>query len=66
MTEISNVQESTQKLLTIEELSTLLQVPRSWIYDRTRMSESNGFPVLRVGKYLRFDYSRVIDWLQNQ
>jgi excisionase family DNA binding protein len=55
---------STPRLLTIEELSGLLQVPKSWIYDRTRMSEGNGFPVLRVGKYLRFDYQRVLEWLK--
>ncbi|MFB3886319.1 MAG: hypothetical protein ACE144_13935 [Thermodesulfobacteriota bacterium] len=54
------------KLLSIEELSSVLQVPKSWIYDRTRMSKTNGFPVLRVGKYLRFDYQRVLDFLKRE
>jgi len=59
-------QQVTPKLLTIQELSDLLSVPKSWIYDRTRMSESNGFPVLRVGKYLRFHLGKVMSWLENQ
>ncbi len=64
MEEINGVQEATRKLLTISELAGLLQVPRSWIYDRTRMSATNGFPVIRVGKYCRFDYPKVLDWLK--
>jgi excisionase family DNA binding protein len=51
------------ELLTIDELATLLRVPRSWIYDKTRVSKQNGFPVLRVGKYLRFESQKVLDWL---
>ncbi|MBM4305657.1 MAG: helix-turn-helix domain-containing protein [Deltaproteobacteria bacterium] len=57
---------SRQQLLTIEELAGLLQVPKSWIYDRTRQSKTNGFPTIRVGKYLRFNYQGVLEWLQNQ
>ena len=59
-------QQVIPKLLTIEELSDLLQVPKSWIYDRSRMSKTNNFPVLRVGKYLRFDYQTVLEWLKGQ
>ncbi len=51
------------KLLTIDELAALLRVPRSWIYDKTRVSKVNGFPVIRVGKYLRFEPEKVMEWL---
>lgn len=56
-------QVSNPKLLTIDELAALLRVPRSWIYDKTRVSKQNGFPVVRVGKYLRFEFQKVLEWL---
>jgi predicted DNA-binding transcriptional regulator AlpA len=59
-----DVQALTPKLLNIEELATLLQVPRSWIYEHTRTSKTSGFPVIRVGKYLRFEYQKVLDFLK--
>jgi len=45
------------ELLTVEELAAKLKVPRSWIYDKTRR---DALPIIRVGKYLRFDLDAVM------
>jgi excisionase family DNA binding protein len=55
-----------EKLLNIHEMAAVLQVPRSWIYDKTRQKGENPIPVLRVGKYLRFKPEAVIEWLKNK
>ena len=58
-------QVPSQKLLTIGELADFLQVKKSWLYSQTRIAERSGFPVLRCGKYCRFDLNEVLNWLKN-
>ena len=53
-----------QELLTIKEMAQRLKVPPSWLYSRTRIKGSD-FPVIRVGKYCRFDSGAVMGWLRN-
>lgn len=48
------------KYLTIEDLSLLLQVPKSWLYERTRR---NQIPFKKLGKYLRFDQTEIENWI---
>ncbi len=48
-----------RKLLTVKELSELLGVPVSWIYQRTRMGQA-AIPHVKFGKYVRFDSDAVI------
>ena len=55
-----------EKLLTIEELAKRFSVPKSWLYSRTREKGESTIPVVRVGKYLRFDYEAVKQWLQQK
>jgi excisionase family DNA binding protein len=50
------------KLLTIDQLAELWQVPKSWIYERTR---SNSIPHQRLGKYLRFNVDEVEAWAKS-
>lgn len=54
-----------QELLTIEEMAQRLKVPLSWLYSRTRIKNS-GFPVIRVGKYCRFNAGTVMAWIEKQ
>ena len=42
-------------LLTIAEVAALLKVSKSWIYEHTREGAEDRLPVVKVGKYLRFD-----------
>ena len=39
-------------LLDISEVSRILGVPKSWLYEKTRRRE---IPHLKLGKYLKFD-----------
>jgi len=50
-----------QALLSAEELATQLNVPKSWIYDRTR---DNTIPHIKIGKYVRFSLPDVLNWLK--
>jgi excisionase family DNA binding protein len=43
------------ELLTVEEAARLLKVPPSWIYDHVRPNAADRLPVVKLGKYLRFD-----------
>ncbi len=47
-------------ILTPAQLAERLQVPVSWIYKHI-----HSLPVLRCGKYLRFDWQSVVEHLRN-
>ena len=53
-------------LLTVDELAAELKVPKSWIYSRTRLNGDDQIPHIKCGKYCRFDFERVLDWLNEQ
>jgi predicted DNA-binding transcriptional regulator AlpA len=55
-----------KKFLTVEELAAELQVPKSWIYSRTRQTGEEQIPHLKCGKYCRFEMGQVIAWLNNK
>lgn len=46
-------------LMKVDELATRLRVPASWVY-----SHADSLGAYRVGKYLRFSWSRVIERLE--
>src|SRR5271156_313463 len=52
------------KIMTVQQVAELLQIPKSSVYEKTR-SRPNTTPPLpcrRLGKYLRFDYDSVMRW----
>jgi excisionase family DNA binding protein len=51
------------ELLTIGEVSALLKVPKSWVYERTRRRGVERFPHIKLGKYLRFEESEIRRYL---
>lgn len=53
----------TDKLLTVAEVSEMLSVPVSWVYDRTRARGLERIPHVKLGKYLRFDASDIRNWV---
>lgn len=55
---------SFDRLLTVEEVSELLQVPRSWVYARTRKRGMDKLPHIKLGKYLRFEECTVREFLE--
>jgi excisionase family DNA binding protein len=56
----------TDCLLSVEEVAQLLQVPVSWVYDRTRNRGLNRIPGFRLGKYWRFRATDVLAWIERQ
>lgn len=54
------------ELLTPAQLAKKLQVKVSWVYEKTRNQglDKHPLPVLRCGKYLRFLWPEVVEWLK--
>ena len=50
-------------LLTPDELAQELRVPKSWVYSRSRR---DAIPMVRVGKYVRFRKSDVLESLETR
>jgi excisionase family DNA binding protein len=44
-----------EELLTVQEAARLLHVTVSWVYEHVRDDATDRLPVLKLGKYLRFD-----------
>ena len=55
---VKETPRSTQELLRVADLAKRLQVPRSWVY-----SHSEDLGAYKLGKYLRFDWERVLERL---
>ena len=53
-------------ILTPSELAERLKVSERWIYEKSRRRCPNPLPVIRIGRYLRFDWSEVSAWLRRQ
>jgi excisionase family DNA binding protein len=52
--------------LTVDELAAKLKVPKSWIYARTRETGLGAMPRIKIGKYLRFEWDQIHQWLRQQ
>jgi excisionase family DNA binding protein len=52
------------ELLTVSQVATLLQVPASWVYERTRRTGTEQIPHIKLGKYLRFRHAAIEKWLE--
>ena len=50
-----------ENLLNVEQIAELLDVPVSWVYQRTR---KNDIPLYRLGKYVRFKASEVLAYYE--
>jgi hypothetical protein len=58
-----------EDILTPEQLAERLQVKTSWIFEQTRnrakVRNTRPLPCIRLGKYIRFSWIAVSEWLQN-
>jgi len=43
-----------------------LKVSERWVYEKSRHRCVNPLPVIRIGRYLRFDWTSVSAWLRQQ
>jgi excisionase family DNA binding protein len=57
--------EIAEELLTVAEVAAALKVPVSWVYERTRRAGVDRIPHFKLGKYLRFRWTTVREWLEN-
>ena len=56
---------NTKKLINVKALAEMLNVPVSWIYQRT-MQGDKAIPHVKFGKYVRFDSDEVIQFFKNK
>lgn len=54
------------ELLTVDEVAALLKVKASWVYDRIDASHGDRLPHIRLGRYVRFERSAVLEFVQRQ
>ena len=55
-----------ENLLNADEIAQKLNVPVSWIYDRTRKGGPERLPHYKVGKYVRFREDEVMAYIQGK
>ena len=55
-----------KKLMGVVELAEILGVPPSWVYARSRETGTDSIPRIKVGKYVKFELDRVMDWLKKK
>ncbi len=53
------------ELITVSELAKKLNVPVSWIYQRTRLGQT-AIPHVKMGKYVRFHLDEVVEFFKNK
>ena len=52
-------------ILTPEELAKRLKLPVTWVREKTRSRCPDPMPCFRIGRYVRFDWKRVAEWLRS-
>ena len=60
---MEQTEDSTTKLIDVREMARILNVPVSWLYERTRVGT---IPCVRIGKYVRFDPQEVMAFFRGQ
>ncbi len=53
-----------QSLMTIKEAAEWLNVPASWIYQRTFRGTSDPIPYIKLGRLLRFEREKLEEWVR--
>ena len=53
-------------LVDSDGLAEYLNVPKSWVYEKTRDKGKDSIPRVKVGKYVRFNVHEVLEWLKRQ
>lgn len=67
--EIAPAPVKPEDILTPEELANRLKVSPSWVFEQTRKrwkvrnKNKKPLPCIRMGKYLRFSWAEVSQWL---
>ena len=51
------------RLLTAEQVATMLGVPKSWVYEQNRRG---AIPCVTLGRYRRYRLEAIEDWIKQQ
>lgn len=54
------------QILTLPEVAERLKVSQRWVYEKSRRRCQNPLPAIRIGRYLRFDWTDISTWLHEQ
>jgi len=54
------------ELLTGDELCQKLKIKKSFLYAPVRRKGPDAVPCMRVGKYLRYNFQAVKEWIERQ
>ncbi len=54
------------QILTLSEIAGRLKTSERWVYEKTRNRCRRPLPCIRIGRYLRFDWTDVSAWLNSQ
>ena len=65
-TNVETKMERIPHLLNPGELANKLNVPKSRIYGFSRETGPDTIPMIKVGKYCRFELDKVLEWLKNK
>jgi predicted DNA-binding transcriptional regulator AlpA len=55
--------QDAMEILTPEEVAKRLKVSVRWVYEKRRPRAKNPIPCPPIGRYIRFDWNRVLEWL---
>jgi excisionase family DNA binding protein len=53
-----------ENLLTAEQVASIFQVPKSWVYKHARKRAHERLPHVKLGKYVRFRESEIKIFLE--
>ena len=50
-------------LMTVEEAAEYLKVPKSWVYERTRL---RAIPIRKLGRHVRIPRNEFLAWIERE
>ncbi len=60
---VPHPEEVPGRLIDVRELARILNVPTTWLYQRTRIG---AIPCIRIGKYVRFNSEEVLAFFRSK
>lgn len=54
-----------QGLVNVDEIARILNVPKTWVYERTRQGQA-AIPFIRLGAYVRFEPEEVVNFFKSK
>jgi excisionase family DNA binding protein len=55
---------SSAQYLKIDDVCSMLQLPKTFIYEHTRRGSADPIPSYRIGKHLRFKREEIEIWME--